>query len=291
MSNEWPAVWPAPAKINLFLHVVGRRPDGYHELQTIFQFIDWQDDLRFTVQDDGVITRAHDVAGIDADRDLTVRAARRLQEASGSRLGVHIHMTKRLPIGGGLGGGSSDAATTLLALNALWGLDWSLDRLAELGLSLGADVPVFVRGVSAWAEGVGERLTAVDLPEPWYVVIVPDASVLTGPVFAGLHLTGFRRPITIRDFRAGQGDNDLVAVVRARYEAVDEAWRWLEAYGRVRMSGSGASLFIEVPDPLYGQDVVVACPSRWRACVARGRNTHPVHALLRAMTHWGVAKR
>ena len=227
MSHEWPTVWPAPAKINLFLHVVGRRPDGYHELQTIFQFIDWQDDLWFTVHDDGVIARAHDVAGIDADRDLTVRAARRLQEASGSRLGARIHMTKRLPIGGGLGGGSSDAATTLLALNALWGLHWSLDRLAELGLSLGADVPVFVRGASAWAEGVGERLTAVDLPEPWYVVIVPDAAVLTGPVFAGLHLTGFRRPITIRDFRAGQGDNDLVAVVRARYEAVDEAWRWL----------------------------------------------------------------
>ncbi len=291
MTNEWPAVWPAPAKINLFLHVVGRRPDGYHELQTVFQFIDWQDDLRFTVTDDGVIARAEDVPGIDADRDLTVRAAHSLKEASGCRYGVRIGLTKRLPVGGGLGGGSSDAATTLLALNALWGLKWPLDRLADLGLALGADVPVFVRGTSAWAEGVGERLSPIDLPEPWYVVIVPDAAVLTGPVFAGLHLTGFRRPITIRDFRAGQGDNDLASVVRSRYGAVDAAWRWLEAYGHVRMSGSGASLFIEVPDSGHGQEVVAACPAHWRAHVARGRNTHPAHALLRSITHWGVAKR
>ncbi len=291
MIEELPEVWPAPAKINLFLHVVGRRPDGYHDLQTVFQFIDWQDDLRFTVTGDGVIARTQAVAGVDEDRDLTVRAARVLQEASGSPAGVRIQVTKRLPIGGGLGGGSSDAATTLLALNALWGLHWSLDRLAALGLALGADVPVFVRGTAAWAEGVGERLTAIDLPEPWYVVVVPDAAVLTGPVFAGLDLTGFRRPITIRDFRAGQGGNDLAAVVRSRYRAVDEAWRWLEAHGRVRMSGSGASLFIEVPDPDYGQDVAAACPVRWRACVTQGRNTHPVHARLSSITHWGVAKR
>ena len=291
MKEALPEVWPAPAKIDLFLHVVGRRPDGYHDLQTVFQFIDWQDDLRFTVTDDGEIARDGSVAGIDADRDLTVRAARRLQEASGTRHGARIHLTKRLPIGGGLGGGSSDAATTLLALNALWGLYWSLEQLADLALSLGADVPVFVRGSAAWAEGVGERLSAIDLPEPWYVVIVPDTAVLTGPVFAALDLTGLGRPITIRDFRAGRGDNDLAAVVRARYEVVDEAWRWLEAYGRVRMSGSGASLFIEVRDTAYGQDVVAACPPRWRACLARGRNTHPVHARLSSITHWGVAKR
>lgn len=291
MTDAWPEIWPAPAKINLFLHVVGRRPNGYHDLQTVFQFIDWQDDLRFTVTDDGVVSRALAVAGVDEDRDLTVRAARRLKEAAGARHGARIHLTKRLPIGGGLGGGSSDAATTLLALNVLWGLHWPLDRLAELGLGLGADVPVFVRGSAAWAEGVGERLSAIELPEPWYVVVVPDAAVLTGPVFAALDLTRFRRPITIRDFRAGQGDNDLAPVVRARHEAVDEAWRWLEAYGRVRMSGSGASLFVEVPDPGYGQDVVAACPPRWRACLARGRNTHPVHARLSSVMHWGVAKR
>ncbi len=291
MTAGLPEVWPAPAKINLFLHVVGRRPDGYHDLQTVFQFIDWQDDLRFTVTDDGRVSRVVAVAGVDEDRDLTVRAARRLQDASGTRHGARIHLTKRLPIGGGLGGGSSDAATTLLALNALWGLYWSLERLADLALSLGADVPVFVRGSAAWAEGVGERLSAIDLPEPWYVVIVPDAAVLTGPVFAALDLTGIRQPITIRDFRAGQGDNDLAAVVRARHEAVDEAWRWLETYGRVRMSGSGASLFIEVPDAGFGQDVVAACPPRWRVCLARGRNIHPVHARLSSITHWGVAKR
>ncbi len=291
MTGAFPDVWPAPAKINLFLHVVGRREDGYHNLQTVFQFIDWQDDLRFTVTDDGRIARAKPIPGVEEERDLTVRAARLLKEAAGSRHGVRIALTKRLPIGGGLGGGSSNAATTLLALNALWGIQWPLERLATLGLSLGADVPVFVQGTSAWAEGVGERLAPIALPEPWYVVVVPDATVLTGPVFAALDLTRFRPPITIRDFHAGAGGNDLAPVVRQSHRAVDEAWNWLERYGQVRMSGSGASLFIEAPDPRYGQEVVAACPPHWRARLARGRNSHPVHARLGQFTHWGVAKR
>lgn len=284
-------IWPAPAKLNLFLHVVGRRSDGYHLLQTVFQFIDWQDDLRFEVTDDGRIAQAVTVPGVSADQDLTVRAARLLQAESQAPQGVLIELTKRLPIGGGLGGGSSDAATTLLALNALWGLHWPLERLAGLGLTLGADVPIFVRGSAAWAEGVGEVFSPVDLPEPWYVVLVPDASVLTRLVFTELDLTGLRSPITIRDFYAGQGENDLAPVVRRRYPEVDRAWHWLAEYGHVRMSGSGASVFIEVPDQAFGQRVVAACPSSWRICLARGCNIHPVHKRLGQVTHWGVAKR
>ena len=291
MSSHFPEVWAAPAKINLFLHVVGRRPDGYHELETVFQFIDWQDDLRFVVTEDGVLTRDLDVAGVTPKADLTLRAARLLQEASGTTRGARIALTKRLPVGGGLGGGSSDAATTLLALNALWGLDWSLDRLAALGLALGADVPVFVRGQAAFAEGVGEKLTPVSLPEPLYVVLAPDVAVLTKLVFSELHLTGFRPPITIRGFHAGLLDNDLASAVRRRYEAVDQAWRWLAQFGAVRMSGSGASLFIEVADEVQGQAVVLACPPMWRIKLARGRNIHPVHAHLGHVVHWGVAKR
>lgn len=284
-------VWPAPAKLNLFLHVVGRRDDGYHRLQTIFQFIDWQDDLRFEVTQDGRICRVLAVAGVDEDRDLTLRAARLLQEASGTPMGVSIHLTKRLPIGGGLGGGSSDAATTLLALNFLWNLHWPLERLAALGLGLGADVPVFVWGTAAWAEGVGEELAPLVLHEPWYVVLVPEVTVFTRQVFTELDLTGFRPPITIRDFHAGQGENDLAPVVRRCYGEVDRAWHWLADYGRVRMSGSGASVFIEVPDQVSGQKVVAACPPCWRVCLARGCNIHPVHARLSQVTHWGVAKR
>ncbi len=289
--KDVPDVWPAPAKINLFLHVLGRRADGYHNLQTVFQFIDWQDDLTFEVTNDGGLTRAHAPPGVDEDRDLTLRAARALQTACGGRRGVRIHLTKRLPIGGGLGGGSSDAATTLLALNVLWGLDWGLDQLAALGLGLGADVPVFVRGRAAWAEGVGEELEPVALPEPWYVVLVPAASVSTAAVFSGLQLTGSRAPITIRDFRAGHGGNDLAPVVRRQYGEVDRAWRWLAEYGQVRMSGSGASLFLEVPDRAFGEAVVAACPAGWRICLARARNEHPLHARLNRVTHWGVAKR
>ncbi len=291
LMTDAPEVWAAPAKVNLFLHVVGRRANGYHDLQTVFQFIDWQDDLRFEVTEDGQITRAADLAGIQSDHDLTVRAAHLLQKAAGSARGARIHLTKRLPIGGGLGGGSSDAATTLLALNVLWGLHWPLARLAALGLTLGADVPVFIAGTAAWAEGVGEELTPLELPEPWYVVLVPGASVLTRFVFNELNLTRFRAPITIRDFRAEQGDNDLAPVVRRHYEEVDRAWHWLADYGRVRMSGSGASVFIEVPDQAYGERVVAACPPCWRICLARGRNIHPVHARLGQVTHWGVAKR
>ncbi|MHB1566557.1 MAG: 4-(cytidine 5'-diphospho)-2-C-methyl-D-erythritol kinase [Acidiferrobacter sp.] len=270
--------WPAPAKLNLFLHVVGRRPDGYHQLQTVFQFLDWQDDLFFTVNADGRIYRESPVEGVDEAHDLTLRAARLLQRAADCPAGVGIRLVKRLPIGGGLGGGSSDAATTLLALNRIWGLHWPLARLAALSLELGADVPVFVGGHAAWAEGVGERLRPVDLAEPLYIVVAPDVPVLTRDVFAALDLTGFRPPITIRDFHAGAGGNDLAAVVRQRYAEVEQAWCWLARYGAVRMTGSGACLFIEVPDPAFGDRVQAACPRQYRCAQARGRNIHPLHA-------------
>lgn len=272
------AAWPAPAKLNLFLHVVGRRADGYHELQTVFQFLDWQDDLFFTITTDGRIYRQSAVAGVDESCDLTIRAARLLQHAAGCRHGTGIRLVKRLPIGGGLGGGSSDAATTLLALNRLWGLHWPLTDLAALGLELGADVPVFIGGQATWAEGIGERLQPIDLPEPLYIVVAPDVPVLTRDVFAALDLTGFRPPITIRDFQAGATGNDLAAVVRQRYAEVEQAWRWLARYGAVRMTGSGACLFIEVPDAAFGARVRAACPGQYRCAQARGLNVHPLHA-------------
>ncbi|MDA8360491.1 MAG: 4-(cytidine 5'-diphospho)-2-C-methyl-D-erythritol kinase [Gammaproteobacteria bacterium] len=275
-----PHIWPAPAKLNLFLHVTGRRADGYHLLQTVFQFIDWQDDLEFTVTHDGVIDRAQDVAGVDGAQDLTVRAARLLQQTAGVSRGVRIRLTKRLPIGGGIGGGSSDAATTLLALNHLWGVHMPRQQLARLGLALGADVPVFVSGHAAWAEGVGEELAPIDLPEPWYVVVAPPVTVLTREVFAALDLTGLAPPITIRDFRAGLGRNDLAAIVRRRHPEVDRAWQWLSQYGAVRMTGSGACVFLEVADPEQGRQIVAECPPGHRCALARGLNRHPVHAYL-----------
>ncbi len=278
MNN--PRIWPAPAKLNLFLHVTGRRPDGYHLLQTVFQFIDWQDDLEFTVTGDGIVDRVHDVGGVDAAQDLTLRAARLLQQAGGISRGVRIRLTKRLPIGGGIGGGSSDAATTLLALNHLWGVGMSCQELARLGLALGADVPVFVAGHAAWAEGVGEELTPIELPEPWYVVIAPQATVLTREVFRALDLTGLPPPITIRDFRAGLGRNDLAPIVRRRHPEVERAWQWLSRYGMVRMTGSGACVFLEVADEGLGRQIVTECPPQFRCALARGLNRHPVHAVL-----------
>ena len=211
----WSRDWPAPAKLNLFLHVVGRRADGYHELQTLFQIIDLQDTLAFRVRADAGLERLAGAAGVDPRQDLVIRAARRLQEASGCALGADITVEKRIPMQGGLGGGSSDAATTLVALNELWGLHWPLEDLASLGLALGADVPVFVLGRSAWAEGVGEVLTPVDLPPAWYAVIRPNATVPTAEVFQAPELTRNTPTTTIRGFLLTGGRNDCAPVVVA----------------------------------------------------------------------------
>jgi 4-diphosphocytidyl-2-C-methyl-D-erythritol kinase len=268
--------WPAPAKLNLFLHVVGRRADGYHLLQTVFQFLDHGDELEFRVTGDGRVTRAADLPGVPAAADLTLRAARLLQARTNTVRGVEIHLRKRIPAGGGLGGGSSDAATTLLALNELWELDWERPRLAALGLELGADVPVFVLGQAAWAEGVGEVLTPVELAQPWYVVLSPPVSVSTAAVFAGLQLTRYSPAITIRDFRAGRTRNDLEPAVRRQYPQVDSALTWLSRFGEPRMTGSGGCVFVEVESADAGQAILAQAPARLRGFVARGVNRHPL---------------
>ena len=273
-------IWPAPAKLNLFLRITGRRADGYHTLQTVFQFLDYGDELEFAVTDDGQITRATPLAGVPEDKDLTVRAARLLQEAANTRQGVQIHLRKRIPTGGGLGGGSSDAATTLLALNELWGVHLPRAGLARLGLALGADVPVFVHGQAAWGEGIGEVLTPVEPEEAWYLVLVPPVHVSTAQVFANPELTGYSPPLTIRDFHEGRGlRNDLEAAVRSRYPEVDRAMRWLAEYGEPRMSGSGGCVFLKVADADRGRQILERIPKPFTGFVARGMNRHPLHMM------------
>ncbi|HEB92247.1 MAG TPA: 4-(cytidine 5'-diphospho)-2-C-methyl-D-erythritol kinase [Gammaproteobacteria bacterium] len=276
MKDFAPVSWPAPAKLNLFLHITGRRMDGYHELQTLFQFIDFADELHFRVDDSGVVRRREVLAGVAEEADLTVRAARLLQAESGCTQGVEIHIDKRLPMGGGLGGGSSDAATTLVALNRLWGLGLSEDRLAALGLRLGADVPVFVHGRAAWAEGVGERLQVVDLPEPWFVILRPDAHVATAELFADPQLTRDLQPIKIRDYLAGDGRNVFEPLVRAAYPDVDAALTWLNARAAGRMTGTGACVFAAFEREAQARDVAAQAEGRWRAIVVRGCNRSPL---------------
>jgi len=271
------AAWPAPAKLNLMLRIVGRRQDGYHLLQTVFQFLDRGDWLWFTPRADGVIARESEVPGVSAEADLTVRAARLLQQTTGVRRGATIRIAKRLPLGGGLGGGSSDAATTLVALNELWRTGLTLAELAELGLTLGADVPVFVHGQAAWAEGVGERLTPVDLAEPWFVVLVPACQVATGAVFNDPDLTRNSPPITITDFAAGPGGNDCEAMVYRRYPEVAAAARWLKQYGQARLTGTGACVFAAFPDGPSAERVLARLPAGWTGFMARGCNRSPLH--------------
>ncbi len=272
-----PAAWPAPAKLNLMLRIVGRRADGYHLLQTVFQFLDRGDSLRFTLRADGIIARDGEIPGVPTNADLTVRAARLLQRVAGVRQGATIRIAKQLPMGGGLGGGSSDAATALVALNHLWRTELTLAELAELGLTLGADVPVFVHGRAAWAEGVGERLTPVDLTEPWFVVLVPACHVATGAVFADPDLTRNSLPITMTDFVAGAGGNDCEAVVYRRYPEVAAAASWLTQFGPARLTGTGACVFAAFPDAPSTECVLARLPAGWTGFVARGCNRSPLH--------------
>lgn len=279
-------LWPAPAKLNLFLHVTGRRADGYHELQTAFQLIDLCDTVALAARDDGTIERPEGPADVPPESDLVVRAARALQDASGTRLGATLRVRKRIPMGGGLGGGSSDAATTLLGLNRLWDCRLGIEELAALGLPLGADVPVFVRGFSAWAEGVGERLTPLELPERWYLVIHPGVGVSTRDVFQSPELTRNTPVITIRAFFGPEGSsgsrNDCEPVVRARYPEVADALSWLGNFAPARLTGTGSCIFAAFGSAMDAERVAARAPDRWRAFVARGLNVSPVHALLRA---------
>jgi 4-diphosphocytidyl-2-C-methyl-D-erythritol kinase len=281
-----PGPWPAPGKLNLFLHVVGRRTDGYHELQTAFQFIDLCDELRFSRLDPGLFERRGEVTGVPAEDDLVVRAARALRDAAAgcgqgaSASGVAIELSKRLPMGGGVGGGSSDAATVLVALNELWGLRWPVARLAEIGLALGADVPVFVHGHAAFAEGVGEQLTPIELPEPVYVLVRPAVAVATAEVFKAPELTRDSSITTIAGFLHGGGRNDCEPVVRTRYPEVGEALDWLARYAPARLTGTGSCVFAELPDVASAEAVVASLPARWRGWVTRGRNRSPLLARL-----------
>jgi len=272
--------WPAPAKLNLFLHVVGRRADGYHELQTLFQLIDLCDELSFTPTADGVIERTEGPPGVAAAEDLSVRAARMLQQSAGVRSGVQIRLRKRIPLGGGLGGGSSDAATTLLALNELWGCRLSLPELAALARPLGADVPVFVQGSSAWAEGVGERLTRVTLPEAWYVIVHPGVAVSTARIFHSPELTRNSPLITIRAFFESGGHNDCEPVVRAQFPEVAEALEWLGRFAPATLTGTGSCVFASCASAIEAERLAARVPDRWRSYVARGLNTSPVHGRL-----------
>lgn len=267
----------APAKLNLFLHVIGRRADGYHLLQTVFRFIDYGDTLAFSVREDGAVTHANPISGVAAERDLCVRAARLLKRESGCGLGVAISLDKKLPMGGGLGGGSSDAATTLLALNRLWKLGWSRQKLMELGLTLGADVPVFIFGENAFAEGVGEKLQAIVLPPRWYLVLVPPVHVSTAHVFASPNLTRNTKAIKIFDFSEIERDrNDLEPVVCGDYPEVARHLAWLGQFGRARVTGSGACVFAEFASESEARAVQARLPASMRGFVARGLDRHPL---------------
>jgi 4-diphosphocytidyl-2-C-methyl-D-erythritol kinase len=282
LSHDPGRWWPAPAKLNLFLHITGRRADGYHDLQTLFQLLDWGDDIAVEVTGEPRIERIEGPATIPPDQDLVVRAALALQAASGVRRGARIRVRKRIPPGGGLGGGSSDAATVLRVLNRLWDTGWSVQALADLGVTLGADVPVFVHGSSAWAQGRGERLTPMEVPEAWYLIVYPGVAVSTAGIFQAPELTRNSPLITIRAFSAAGTRNDCEAAVRERYPAIDAALNWLaaRAAGVARLSGTGSSVYTAMGRAADAERVAARVPDEWQSFVARGVNRSPLTAAL-----------
>ncbi|MEP6389390.1 MAG: 4-(cytidine 5'-diphospho)-2-C-methyl-D-erythritol kinase [Halioglobus sp.] len=268
---------PAPAKLNLFLHITGRRPDGYHNLQTLFQLLDWGDSIRFTANESGRITLSGPDLGIADEDNLIVRAARTLQTGS---CGVDIELNKQIPTGGGLGGGSSDAATTLLALNTIWSCGKSSQELQSIGRTLGADVPVFVAGHTAWAEGTGDQLTPVELPQTWFLILHPGCHVNTQQIFSDPQLTRDTSPITIAAVFRGGSRNDCQPVVTRLYSEVDNALIWLGKFGEAKLTGTGACVFAAFSSRDQAEAVQAQVPSRWTAYVARGVNRSPTHELL-----------
>ncbi|MDP1525420.1 MAG: 4-(cytidine 5'-diphospho)-2-C-methyl-D-erythritol kinase [Rhodocyclaceae bacterium] len=281
MNGDWNATWPAPAKLNLFLHVVGRRADGYHLLQTVFRFIDLADTLRFEPRNDGHIMLATPTPGVPDDQNLIVRAARELQKVGvgETALGATLHLEKHIPMGGGLGGGSSDAATTLLALNHLWGLGLSRERLQAIGLTLGADVPVFIHGHSTFAEGIGERFTDVTVPACDYVLTMPEAHVPTLDIFRSPDLKRDTPAIRPADWHVGFGHNDLESVACALYPEVARHLDSLRAFGNARMTGSGACCFVSFSESVAATKAIAALPKGICALKVSGLAKHPLCGL------------
>jgi len=282
--------WPAPAKINLFLRIVGRRSDGYHLLQTAFQFLSVGDDVHIALRMDGRINALHCLPGVNPQDDLCVRAACLLQREGSVRCGVDLRLEKHLPMGGGLGGGSSDAATVLVALNELWGLRWSTEDLARLGLQLGADVPVFLHGQAAWGEGVGDILTPIDPTPCWYLVVVPPVQVSTPTVFADPDLTRDSPRIKILDLLAAGTGNDCEAVVRRRYPEVGSVLDWLGRFASARLTGTGACCYAAFAGEEAARSVCGQLPEAWVGIVARGLNSSPLCVRIEHERNWGVAK-
>ncbi|MBL4827858.1 MAG: 4-(cytidine 5'-diphospho)-2-C-methyl-D-erythritol kinase [Spongiibacteraceae bacterium] len=270
----------SPAKLNLMLHITGRREDGYHHLQTVFQLLDYGDTLKFSLRQDKQLHLSPSIAGVANHDNLIIRAASLLQTRTYASLGANIEINKILPMGGGLGGGSSNAASTLLALNQLWNTQLSIDTLAEIGLELGADVPVFVRGHSAWAEGIGEQLQAIEIPITWYLVIKPMCKVSTAEVFCHKQLTRDSTPITIAAVFEQGTRNDCESVVRALYPEVDYALTWLSQYAPSRLTGTGACVFCSFADQQSAQDVLNKLPDTLQGFVAKGLNRSPCHTTL-----------
>jgi 4-diphosphocytidyl-2-C-methyl-D-erythritol kinase len=268
--------WPAPAKLNLFLHITGRRPDGYHLLQTVFQFISLEDEIDFTILESDSVQRSSNMPGVDAEDDLVVRAARLLKQETDCKLGVDIHVRKKIPEGGGLGGGSSDAATTLVALNELWQTGLPTESLVKIGLSLGADVPVFIHAHAAWAEGVGEEISSIEPEESWYLVIHPGCSIATETVFNASDLTRNTPAITIRDFLERGGVNDCEPVVRKHYSEVAKALNWLAEFAPAKLTGTGACLFAPFSSEQQAETVLKQLPDLWQGFVVKGKNKSPL---------------
>ena len=277
-------IYSAPAKLNLFLHVVGRRSDGYHLLQTVFRFLDFSDQVSLTIRDDNKIQLNTPILGVPAEKNLCVQAARLLQKESGTSLGVEISLEKLIPMGGGLGGGSSDAATTLLALNRLWDLNWSREQLMELGLNLGADVPVFIFGENAFAEGIGEKLKPIKLLPAWYLVLTPPVHVSTADIFASKELTRNTIPVRIPPFSVGLGHNDLESVVCLAYPQVASHLEWLRQLDRttmVAMTGSGACVFAEFITESAARMALASVPIDMSGFVVQGLDRHPMQDFAR----------
>lgn len=273
--------WPAPAKLNLFLHVNGRRPDGYHELQTLFIFLNHGDWLEFEpLTHTDLLTLSPAIPGVPDEQNLIIRAARLLQAKLPSPQGAHIRLEKVLPMGGGIGGGSSDAATTLVALNHLWQAGLSEDELAELGVQLGADVPVFVRGKAAFAEGVGERLQPVELPSAWYLVLKPDCHVATAAVFQDPDLPRDTPKMALHNLLEGEWKNDCELLVKKRHPEVANALGWLLEYAPSRMTGTGACLFAEFEDEASARKLLANMPNWLQGFVGRGVTLSPLQTVL-----------